>query len=158
MMERIMKQKRTRGVHTAVVLPADVLDHLRKSERGVSEEIRTRVALTLKQDAIDPVTRELCQVVADTAATIIQNFGVSWHSNPKAHAVFVTALAEHLAGYKPGPSGGVTDLLGPDDPPETIGKMLARQVTFSRSYPHLEAAQQRRSPLKARHIKAKKED
>ena len=38
-----------RGVHTAVVLPPEVLDQLRKSERGVSEEIRRRIALTFEQ-------------------------------------------------------------------------------------------------------------
>jgi hypothetical protein len=150
-----MKQKRARGVHTAVVLPQEILDQLRQSERGVSEEVRRRVALTIEQDATDPITRELCQLLVDTAVTLTQNFGVSWHSQPKAHAVFAAAVADLLAGYEPErpPVAVASDLLGPDDPPETIGKMLAMQVRFGRSYPHLDKAQQRKTALAVRHIK-----
>ena len=69
-----------RGVHTAVVLPPEVLDQLRKSERGVSEEIRRRIALTFEQDAADRVIRELCDEVRRIADKLRQDFGAEWHT------------------------------------------------------------------------------
>ena len=57
------RRKGERGVHTAVVLPREMLDLLRESgrrqERGVSEEIRERLAGSLFEDARDPTTRSI---------------------------------------------------------------------------------------------------
>jgi hypothetical protein len=121
-----------RGVHTAVVLPPEVLDQLRKSERAVSEEIRRRIARTFEQDAADPVMRELCNGISRIADKLRQDFGADWHASPRAHQAFVAAVAQRIAQYTP-PTGtesaARSDLVGTvgvDDPPETIGRLRER--------------------------------
>jgi hypothetical protein len=122
------------------------------SDKTLAVEIRDRLERSFREDEIDPVSRELRQFVADTAAAIVQNFGVSWYSQPKAHAVFAMALAEQIAGYEPEPSGGMTDLLGPDDPPATIAKMLVKQVRRDRAHPHLDEQARKSQQRKAARI------
>lgn len=145
------EQKRARGVHTAVVLPPDLLEHLRRSDRGVSEEVRRRVALTFEQDALDAVTRELCTGLVDIAARLQVDYGKEWHASPDAYRAFVAAVVQRLTQYLPTPRTGVgaSDLLEPNDEPETIGRMRERDGRRERSYPHLEAAQKRRA---GRHV------
>jgi len=155
------KQKRSRGVHTAVVLPPDMLEQLRRSERGVSEEIRRRLALTFEQDAADPITRELHAGLANIATQLKQDFGTEWHTMQRPYEAFVAAVVQRLANYKPPQREEVaaTDLLfaGPDGPPETIGRLRESDDRRAHPYPHLEVAQRRRSPLRSLHIRAKKE-
>ena len=119
-----------RGVHTAVVLPPEVLDQLRKSERGVSEEIRRRIALTFEQDAADRVIRELCDGVRRIADKLRQDFGAEWHASLRAHQAFAAAVAQRIAQYTPpaitesaAGSDSVWATVGADDPPETIGRL-----------------------------------
>ena len=57
-----MKKSKRARVHTAVVLPPDVLEQLRRSERGVSEEVRRRVDRTLDEDAFDEKPRPRTRV------------------------------------------------------------------------------------------------
>jgi hypothetical protein len=117
---------RGRGIHTAVVLPPEVLDRLRQSERGVSEEIRRRIALTLEQDAIDPATRELLAAVTWIAGELHRQSRASWHAFPKAHEALSVAIQTWLEMVKPKePGGAANDLLSPDDPP-TLGRSIAR--------------------------------
>lgn len=128
-----------------------MIGRLRQSSRGLSEEIRDRLERTLKEDATDPVTRELRNAVADIAELVRQDFG-DWHTSRRAHAVFTAMLVLRLADYAPpkvAPSAAVSDLFSDaiEDSPEAIdaiARMRASDNRRTHSYPHLEAARKRK--------------
>lgn len=119
--------KRDARIQTGLRLEPEVLDQLRKSSLGVSEEIRRRIDLTLAADVYDEPTRELAADIMAIAHEISQQAGLgsSWHNNRKANEALAAALQTWLEGLKPMPSGGVSDLFGPDDP-ATLGRTIAR--------------------------------
>jgi len=145
------------GVHTAVRLPPEVLEKLRQSERGVSEEIRERIARTLLEDELDPNTRDLLNLARWLAEFLRSDFGGQWwHASPRAHEAFVAGVAELLAHYKPreppvvrGPAGevrvGVSDLFDAIEPADTVGRLRARDMLRTNPTPHLEALARERS-------------
>jgi hypothetical protein len=151
------EKKRTRGIHTAVVLPRDVLEQLRRSERGVSEEIRRRIALTFEQDSIDPVTRELRDGLVDIAKLLRQDYAVEWYTWPPAYQAFAAAMAKRIAEYAPPPgilaSAGATKDMLREESPETIGRMRERDDRRAHAYKHLAEAQKRRSAGFTKHVK-----
>ena len=75
-------------------------------------------------------------------------------------------MAQRVAGYAPPPMEGepaASDLMffGPNDEPETIGRMRERDDQRANDYRHLKTAQERKAQRRmaglARHIKAKKD-
>jgi hypothetical protein len=134
------KMKRGRGVHTAVVLPPEIRDKLKESERGLSEEIRARIERTLREDALGPELRGLLADVAWLADEIDHQVGISssWRALPKANDALAEAIRAWLQIIKPerfGTVPGASDLMGPDDPP-TLGRSIAR--LYERIKPELE--------------------
>lgn len=120
------KSKRARGVHTAVVLPPDVLEQLRRSERGVSEEVRRRVDRTLDEDAFDEQTRALGDAIMWIADEVSRQVGHPWHVTVKGRQAVAVAIQHFLeASIPPTESLAVELLFGPDDPP-TLGRTIAR--------------------------------
>jgi hypothetical protein len=132
------EKKRTRGIHTAVVLPPDVLDQLRRSELGVSEEIRRRVALTLEDDAYDAPTRELVRGIMRLAAEVERETGCAWHDHSGAHLAFRQAILSRLARLKPkqGPItfGERPHQTGPGDDPQIIGQWVEYSAWETRDW------------------------
>jgi hypothetical protein len=121
------------------------LERLGKGERGVSEEIRERIERTFKEDEIDAPTRELRDFLVHIAAQLRDDYGTDWHKAPRAYQAFVAAIIEQLRPYEPVREPGpvaASDLLylGPDHPPDVVGKLRARDVRRTHSYPQLEAA------------------
>ena len=165
-MKKKKESARHPGVHTAVRLPPEVLEKLRQSERGVSEEIRDRIARTLAEDEIDPNTRDLLNRARWLAEFLRSDFGGEWwYGAPRAHAAFAAGVAELLAHYKPieppqaDPTAvGFSDLL---DPPDTVGRLRARDMLRTNPTPYLEALAREHSKrghrFSARHTQAKKE-
>jgi hypothetical protein len=128
-----VKQKRSDSVQTAVRLPRELLDRLRQSERGVSEEIRERLGRTFIEDALDPPLRALIDDIVELAELVRSDVAGNWHSDPGAHAVFRSAVLALTDERKPkGPPifGAARDLLGAgiskSDDPDTIGRALVR--------------------------------
>jgi hypothetical protein len=156
-------------VHTGIRLDAATLERLGKGERGVSEEIRARLERTFKEDDLDPVMRELCDGLVKIAAKLRDDYrGEDWHTWPRAHEAFAAAAAQLVADYAPTPRVGPTptaldDLyLGPDHPPDVIGKLRARDVEREHTLPYVTAALARwvrgQRALLAQGIKVKKGD
>jgi hypothetical protein len=152
-----MEKKRRRrqgepGVHTAVVLPREMLDQLRASGRergrGVSEEIRERLAGSLLEDAADQKTRTLVAEMSQLAEEVRLDFGTPWHADMNAHAALVAAMDDQLASHKPKEvSAAVPALFGPaniNDPPEVIGRALARK--YRREKQEIDASRNAYSP------------
>lgn len=121
------KPKRERGVHTAVVLPAEMLELLRKSERGVSEEIRRRLALTFKDDEADPETRKLCAAIENFAVLVRLQTRHDWHRHAAANRVLRYMITARLARLKPSgeesfePGELPAALLVGSEDPQTMG-------------------------------------
>ena len=139
-----MKRERTETVQTAVRLPRDMLERLKQSPDGVSQEIRRRLEQSFAQDAAkearDPKTTELADDVAWLADAITHQVKPAagplgaWHSNEATHAALAEALRTWMDIIKHPPIGllGRVDppnpgLLGPDDPP-TLGRATARHL------------------------------
>jgi hypothetical protein len=150
-------------IQTGLRLEAEILDRLRSSDRGLSDEIRERLERTFKEDTTDPATRELCQFLVNLTVQVHRDFNMDWHRWPKAHAAFTAAVAQRLAGYTPPPThdAAATDLLGPHDPPETIGRLRETDDRRAGSYPVLVASLKRWAAAKTasfgRAMRAKKE-
>lgn len=147
------------GVRTSVVLPPELLEKLRQSERGPSVEIRQRLQRTFSEDALDPVVREVRDLVVDLAKLIELDYGRPWHRSPRGHQAFMIALAAVLQQYEPErpPVPVASDLMEPDVPPESLGQIRAQDVRRWHTYPHLEAAAKRKTARLGRHIRAKQE-
>jgi hypothetical protein len=160
----VVHKKAQRGalVQTGLRLEAEILDRLRSGGRGLSDEIRERLERTFKEDAIDPVTRELRGGLLTIAARLRADYGAEWHASWYAHQAFTAAIKQRLAGYEPPeppPSAAVADLF---EPPDTVGRLRERDDQRAQSYPHLEGAQKRHSTRRmaraARHMKATREN
>jgi hypothetical protein len=109
-----------------VVLPPDVLEQLRASERGVSEEIRRRIVLTLEAETYDEQTRELAVDIMGLADEVTRQSEVPWHSNPKAHQALATAIQVWLEDHPPTGFGAASAALFGPDHPETLGRSIAK--------------------------------
>jgi hypothetical protein len=144
------KSTEARRVPTGIRLDAAILERLGKGERGVSEEIRTRLLRTFAEDDLDAVTRELCVGLINLAAKLKADFGIEWHARPRAHQAFAAGVAQWIADYAPPPREGppaASDLFyfGPDDEPETVGRMRTRDVQREHNFPHLKSSKERRA-------------
>lgn len=125
-------------VHTAVVLPRDLLDRLRtdaeRSDRGLSAEIRQRLQLTYDFEGLprDPETKDLVRCIENLADNIAGDLGKKWHEHAYALAAFKAGVVAFLAQYKPKGDASVrpdTRVVGePDDPPEVVGRTHARLI------------------------------
>jgi hypothetical protein len=156
---RLKSRKREALVQTGLRLESEILNRLRSGGRGLSDEIRDRLERTFREDAIDPVTRELRDGLLSIAALLRSDFAADWHASPWAYKAFAAAIVQRLAEYEPParpPSPSVDALF---DPPETIGRLRERDDQRAHDYPQLKASKQRKTArlLSARHLKAKKE-
>ena len=130
-------------VHTAVVLPRELLEQLRKeaaaSGKGLSTEIRHRLQLVDAQKGIDaardPETQELVRIIENLADNLAGDLGKKWHEHAYALAAFRAGVTAFLARYKPEGDASVrpdTRVVGePDDPPEAVGRTHARLIDYA---------------------------
>jgi hypothetical protein len=128
-------------VHTAVVLPRDMLEWLRRDAKacgtGLSTQIRTQLQLNyLMKKRNDPETRDLLQAIEHLAEFLARDLGKQWHQHPYALAAFKAGVASFLARYHPEGDERVrpdTRVAGePDDPPDVIGRTHARRIGIAR--------------------------
>lgn len=149
-----MAKKRKRGrppsenpmLHTAVVLPRDLLGRLKRDaerrEIGLSAEIRQRL-LAYEQDRDldllkqrDERTKDLIEAVKLLADNLNGDLGMAWHEHPYALGAFKAGVAAFLAPYHPKGDASVrpdTRVVGePDDPPEAVGRTHARIIMAAR--------------------------
>jgi hypothetical protein len=132
-------------VHTAVVLPRDLLERLRKEaerrDHGLSTEIRERLRVyeqdrdleILKQR--DHETKDLLEAIKLLADNLAGDLGKKWHENPYALAAFKAGVAAFLAPYQPKGDAIArpdTRVVGePDDPPDVVGRTHARLISIA---------------------------
>jgi hypothetical protein len=134
-------------IHTAVVLPRDLLERLKQDAeaagQGLSTEIRGRLLATYADTpSRDRQTRELVEGISLLDDYVAADVGKRWHEHPYAMAEFRGGLAELLAQYqpegdehvRPEPAGRLQRsdpdrLGGQDDMPEPIGRTYARLIS-----------------------------
>jgi hypothetical protein len=116
-----VKKPRSDTVQTAVRLPRDMLERLRQSERGVSEEIRERLARSLDEDGIDVETRKLMAAIETLSVLVRLQTKHDWHRHPAANRVFRHAITARLARLKPEGEA----VFGPDDLPAPTARLVA---------------------------------
>jgi len=147
----LMKQrKKGRGrprsdnpmIHTAVVLPQELLERLKKdaelSDRGLSTEIRQRLQLTYDLQSLprDPETTDLVDDIKALADNLARDLGVTWHQHPYALKAFKAGVAAFLHQYRPKgdenrrPDTRVVDEA--DDAAEVVGRTHARLLWTAR--------------------------
>jgi hypothetical protein len=125
-------------VHTAVVLPQDLLKRLRtdaeRSERGLSTEIRQRLQLTYDLEGLprDPETSDLIEYIKSLANNLASDLGKKWHESSYALAAFTGGLMTFLAQHVPKGDQGKRDIAGHSDNPETVGRTHARLIMAAR--------------------------
>ena len=84
-------------VHTAVVLPRDLLKRLKadgeRSDRGLSAEIRQRLLVTYDSAAPprDPQLTELIEYIETLADNLARDLGKKWHQSKYARAALAYA-------------------------------------------------------------------
>jgi hypothetical protein len=125
-------------VHTAVVLPADLISRLKTdaeaNERGMSAEIRSRLLLTYlwQGSPVDRETKNILAAVRKLGDMIVRDQGTRWYEHPYALASFKAGVAELLSRYLPAgdvsvrPDSESTN--EPDDAPEVVGRTYARLI------------------------------
>jgi hypothetical protein len=125
-------------VHTAVVLPRDLIDRLKRDAgttgRGLSTEIRQRLQLTYDLQGLpdDAETSGLVGSIKMLADNLAGDLGKKWHQHRYALAAFKAGVAELFARYQPEGDERArpdTRLVGePEDPPEVVGRIHARLI------------------------------
>lgn len=122
-------------VHTAVVLPPDLIAQLKADAKenghGMSAEIRLRLRQTylMQLSRGDPETGNLLSAVKHLSDFLARDLGKRWHQHRYAMAAFKAGVAALLARYQP--QGDET--LRPDtqvvgDPPDVVGRTHARLI------------------------------
>jgi len=125
-------------VHTAVVLPRDLLAQLKtdaeRLERGLSTEIRQRLQSTYDVEGLphDPETSNFVESVKRLANNLSADLGKKWHESRYALAAFKGGVATFLAPYQPEGDLSVRDVGDPGDAPEVVGRTHARLIMAAR--------------------------
>jgi hypothetical protein len=128
-------------VHTAIVLPRDLLERLRedakRSNQGLSAYIREHLWLADFRPLQNPYdkTTELVAAIKRLADTLAQDLGKKWHQHPYVLAAFKAGVAAFLARYQlEGDESVRPDTRGagePDDPPDVVGRTHARLIEIA---------------------------
>lgn len=129
-------------VHTAVVLPRDLLERLKRdaeiSERGLSTEIRQRLKLTYDLEGLprDPETVDLIDAIKLLADNLAGDLGKKWHQRRYVLTAFKNGIVWFLEQCQPNGDEGTrpdTRVVGdPNDPPEAVGRIHARLIWNAR--------------------------
>jgi hypothetical protein len=129
-------------VHTAVVLPRDILERLKAdaeaADRGLSTEIRQRLQLTYDLEGLprDPETSELVEFIKNLADNLAGDLGKKWHQHAYALAALKAGVEAFLAQHQPEGDARArpdTRVVGePKDSPETVGRTHARLIWIAK--------------------------
>jgi hypothetical protein len=128
-------------VHTAIVLPQDLLERVKRDaeehDLGLSATIRQHLQLIylLEGPRDDPETRDLLAAIKHLAQFVERDVGKKWHEHAYALAAFKAGVGAFLARYHPQGNETVrpdTAAAGrPDDPPDVVGRTHARRIAIA---------------------------
>jgi hypothetical protein len=126
-------------VHTAVVLPPDLIAQLKADAKtngqGMSAEIRDRLRVTylMQGSRGDRETNNLLTAIKHLSDFLARDLGKKWHQHPYAMAAFKAGVAALLARYQPqGDESLRPDTQAVGDPPDVVGRTHARLIGIAR--------------------------
>src|SRR6266487_833304 len=127
-------------VHTAIVLPKELLERLRRDaeESGLGLSAKIRELLLQKGSSpgelalvevsgqpIDPETNQLLHAIRELSESLARDMGTKWHQHPYALAAFKAGVEAFLAQHQSEGDASVrpdTRVVGEaHDPPEVVG-------------------------------------
>jgi hypothetical protein len=104
--------------------------------RSIAEEIRQRLEMTFDLQG-DGHTLDLIYALLFLAHETMRDFGSTWWGDERARSAFMAAVADQIISYPINPTdlaahplitlGTREQQAGPDDPPEVIGRAIARK-------------------------------
>jgi hypothetical protein len=135
-------------VHTAVALPRDMLERLKREAEAAGRGLSTEIRLRLERPKRDRETLELLDAIGLLAVYVEEDLAKKWHEHAYTFAAFTAGVNALLAYYQPEGDekeppdeihrqirqGGYPERLEtiePDDSPETIGRTHARLVRLA---------------------------
>jgi hypothetical protein len=105
------------------------------NDRSVAEEIRQRLEMSFDIQA-DGYTLDLIYALLFLAHETMRDLGSTWWGDERARSAFMAAIADQILSYPITPTdpaarplitlGTREQQAGPDDPPEVIGRAIAR--------------------------------
>jgi hypothetical protein len=145
-------------LHTAVVLPREVVQRLKEAGKasgtGLSEQVRLRLQLAElvtqgeeQQELLrrlqaladfprppeDPKTKELLRAIRRISQTLARDLAKQWHENPYVHAAFKAAILDCLKRYGPDEEADPDEPMSTErGPPEAVGRTHARMIALGR--------------------------
>ncbi len=103
--------------------------------RSTAEEIRQRLEMSFDIQG-DGHTLDLIYAILFLAHEIMRDFGTTWWGDERARSAFMAAIADQVMSYPINPAdlaasplvtlGTPEQQAGPEDPPEVIGRAIAR--------------------------------
>jgi hypothetical protein len=138
-----------KSVQTALRLPSEMHERLKKSGEDVSKEIRRRLEESFQnEDSYDEATRTLGDDVMELAALIQGQAKIQWQSHIEVHAAVRAAVGRYLELTAPvvGEVGTSTSTIrgfSPRERAETAGRMTADNFVHNRA-----ARERKRAELK----------
>lgn len=110
-------------------------EYSKYNQRSIAEEIRQRLEMSFDLQA-DANTLDLIYAILFLAHETMRDLGSTWWGDERARSAFMAAIADQILSYTLDPSAlGARPLItlgtreqqaAPDDPPEVIGRALAR--------------------------------
>src|SRR4051812_10221189 len=105
------------------------------NRRSIAEEMRQRLEMSFDIQA-DGHTLDLIYAILFLAHETMRDFGTTWWGDERARSAFMAAIADQILSYPINPTdlaarplitlGTREQQVGPDDPPEVIGRASAR--------------------------------
>ncbi|MHC2626347.1 hypothetical protein ACVIW2_008379 [Bradyrhizobium huanghuaihaiense] len=116
-------------------LRAKLDDSSSRNFRSVAEDIRQRLEMSFDIEG-DGHTLDLIYAILFLAHETMRDFGTTWWGDERARSAFMAAIADQVMSYPISPSdlaakplitlGTREQQAGPEDPPEAIGRAIAR--------------------------------
>ena len=106
------------------------------NQRSIAEEIRQRLEMSFAIQG-DGHTLDLIYALLFVAHETMRDFGSTWWGDERARSAFMAAVADQILSYPINPKDHIAahplitlatreQQAGPDDPPEVIGRAIAR--------------------------------
>lgn len=96
-----MKKPEKESVATAIRLPRQTYEWLRKRRGGITDSIKRGLDLLAIEEKADGPTRDFALLIFYLAREVELETGAAWHADPAAHRVFRRALLRTLSKWRP---------------------------------------------------------
>ena len=96
-----MKKPKKESVATAIRLPRQTYEWLRKRPDGTADSIKRGLELLAIEEGADGPTRDFALLIFDLAREVELETGAAWHADPAAHRMFRRTLLRAISKWRP---------------------------------------------------------